>query len=301
MDRDILIHLPTVLAVARRGGFAAAASELGLGSSAVSHAVKTVERRLGLQLFVRTTRSVALTEAGRTFVEVTAPALQGLTDNLDRLRADQGQVSGLLRLNVPRMALPLCITSVLSEMQRRYPDLRVEVYSDDGIADIVAQGFDAGIRLGEMIAQDMVAVRLTPPFTTIIAAAPSYLARAGTPQTLSDLQRHDCIAYRKISGGGIYRWELEEAGRAVEVETPGTLVTNDPLYACDLARAGLGLIYTFKPLIADDLAAGRLVQVLPDYAVEETGLFLYFPRRAERAPKLRAFIDTAKAVLPRVL
>ena len=300
MDRDLLIHLPTVLTVARRGGFAAAAAELGISPSAVSHAVKSVEQRLGVQLFARTTRNVALTEAGRRFVETTAPALKSLSDGFELLRADQGRIGGLLRLNVPRVALPLCITPVLPEMARRYPDLRVEVYSDDSFANIVTEGFDAGIRLGDMIAQDMVAVRLTPPIRIAIVATPDYLAERGTPHSIADLQSHNCVAYRLLSGGGVYRWDLEDKGAELAIETPGTVLINDPLYARDLALAGLGLVYIFEPLVAEDLAAGRLVQVLAENCIEETGLFLYFPQRAGQTPKLRAFIETARAVLPGV-
>ncbi|WP_421709392.1 LysR family transcriptional regulator [Algihabitans sp.] len=298
MDRDLLIHLPTVLTVARRGGFASAASELGISPSAVSHAVKTVEQRVGVQLFARTTRNVALTEAGRQFVETTAPALKSLSDSLDLLRADQGRVAGLLRLNVPRVALPLCITPVLPEMARRYPDLRVEVYSDDGFANIVTDGFDAGVRLGHAIAQDMVAIRLTPPIPIVIVGTPSYLAARGTPKDLSDLQRHNCVTYRMPTGGGVYRWDLQDKGSELAIETPGSVMINDFIYARDLALAHLGLVYIFKPLVAEDLAAGRLVEVLPKNGIEEDGLFLYFPQRAQQTPKLRAFIETARTLLP---
>ena len=161
MDRDLLTHFPIVLMVARRGGFASAAAALNMSPSAVSHAVKTVEDRLGQPLFVRTTRSVALTEAGASFVASIGPALATVEESIERLRAAKGQVGGLLRLNAPRVALPLAITPTLVAMSRLYPDLTIEVTADDGFVDIVAAGFDAGVRLGEMIAQDMVAVRLT--------------------------------------------------------------------------------------------------------------------------------------------
>ncbi|WP_235830298.1 LysR family transcriptional regulator [Algihabitans albus] len=286
-----------MLTVARRGGFASAAAELGISPSAVSHAVKTVEQRMGVQLFARTTRNVALTEAGHRFVEATAPALKSLSDSFDLLRADQGRVAGLLRLNVPRVAQPLCITPVLPEMARRYPDLRVEIYSDDTMANIVTDGFDAGVRLGNMIAQDMVAVRLTPPLRIIIVATPSYLAARGTPEDLADLQRHNCVTYRMPSGG-VYRWNLQDKGVELALETPGSVVINDFVYARDLALSGLGLVYIFEPLVAEDLAAGQLVEVLPDKGIQEDGLFLYFPQRAQQTPKLRAFIETARALLP---
>jgi len=296
MDRDLLIHLPVVLAVARRAGFAAAASELGMSPSAVSHAVRLVEERLGAPLFARTTRSVALTEAGRALVEAAGPALRDIGERVERIRAAKGRVSGLLRLNVPNVALPI-LTPVVGAMAQRFAAVTVEVYADDAIVDIVAAGFDAGVRLGEMIAEDMVATRLTPPFAAIIVAAPAYLAARGRPGSLADLKDHNCIAYRLITGGGLYRWELSDDGRDVTIESAGTAIVNHTLYARDLALAGVGLAYLFEPLVRADIAAGRLIQVLPKAAIEEPGLFLYYPRRATLAPKLRAFIDTARDIL----
>ncbi|HEY1723441.1 MAG TPA: LysR family transcriptional regulator [Magnetospirillaceae bacterium] len=298
MDRDLLTHLPVVLAVARRQGFAAAASELGMSPSAVSHAVQVVERRLGTPLFARTTRSVALTEAGEALMGTVGRALGEIEDGLERIQAAKGKVSGLLRLNVPRLAQALVMTPVLAALGQRHPDLRVESFGSDALVDIVAEGFDAGIRLGEMIAEDMVTVRLTPPFRAILIAAPDYVARHGKPRSLDDLAAHNCIAYRLIQGRGLYRWDLLAAdGRAVSIDTPGAVIVNDPLYARDLALAGIGIAYLFEPLARDDIAAGRLVQLLPKSAIEEPGLFLYFPKGAATAPKLRAFIDTARDVM----
>jgi len=296
MDRILLNHLPVVLAVARRGGFAAAARELGMSPSAVSHAVRLVEERLEVPLFARTTRSVSLTEAGRALVAGTGPALQDIAERVEQIRATRGRIAGLLRLNVPSVALPVVVTPVVAAMAAAFPEVRVEVYVDNAIADIVADGFDAGIRLGEMIAEDMVAVRLSPPFRAIIAAAPGYLARHGTVAGIADLAGHNCIGYRQIRGGGLYRWELAENGRDVAIDSPGSVIVNDALYARELALAGIGLAYVFEPLVRADLAAGRLVELLPDVAIEEPGFFLYFPRRAATAPKLRAFIDTARQV-----
>jgi DNA-binding transcriptional LysR family regulator len=296
MDRDLLIHLPVILAVARRVGFAAAASELGMSPSAVSHAVRLVEERLGVPLFARTTRSVALTEAGRALVEAAAPALRDIGERVERIRAAKGRVGGLLRLNVPNMALPI-LTPVVGEMAKRFPGVTVEIYADDAIVDIVAAGFDAGARLGEMIAEDMIATRLTPPFAAIIVASPAYLAARGRPKSIADLKDHNCVAYRMITGGGLYRWELVDDGRDVTVERSGSTIVNHTLYARDLALAGVGLVYLFEPLVRADIAAGRLTQVLPETALEEPGLFLYYPKRAAMAPKLRAFIDTARDVL----
>ncbi|TPL05636.1 MULTISPECIES: LysR family transcriptional regulator [unclassified Mesorhizobium] len=296
MDRDLLSHLPVIVAVARRGGFALAAAELGMSASAVSHAVRLVEERIGQPLFARTTRSVSLTEAGKALVETAGPALQDIAERMDRIRGVKGRPAGLLRINASNIAIPLAVTPVVAAMAERYPDVTVEIVADQGLIDIVGEGFDAGIRLGEMIAQDMVTVRMTPPFKAVIVASPAYVAKHGRPRDVPDLANHNCIGYRLVRSGALYRWDLNDSGKDVVVETRGTTVVTDSLGAIDLALAGLGLAYVFEPLVRADLAAGRLVQILPQTAIEEPGLFLYFPRRASMAPKLRAFIDTAQEI-----
>ena len=297
MDRALLPHLPIVLAVHRRGGFAAAANELGMSPSAVSHAVQFVEASLGQPLFARTTRSVRLTEAGTAFVASIGPALAEIEEAADRIGADQGRVTGTLKLNAPRTALSIAVTPLLVEMARRHPELIVEVTSDDGLADIVAQGFDAGVRLGHTVAQDMVAVRLTPPFHSIMVAAPAYLAARGTPRTLRDLDRHNCIGYRFVTSGAVYDWDLRDGAQDVAKSVSGSVRVTDAVHAKELALAGIGIAYLFEPLARAELRAGALRQVLPRSAFEEPGLFLYFPRRASQAPKLRAFIEVAREML----
>ena len=296
MDRDLLTHLPVIVAVARRGGFALAAAELGMSPSAVSHAVRLVEERIGQPLFARTTRSVSLTEAGKALVETTAPALRDIAERMDRIRSIKGRPSGLLKINVSNIAIPLALTPVVAAMAERYPDVTVELFTDQSLVDIVEEGFDAGIRLGEMIAQDMITVRLTPPFHAVIVASPAYIGLHGRPRDVADLANHNCIGYRLVRSGALYRWDLSEGGKDVVVETRGTAIVTDSLAAIDLALAGVGLAYVFEPLVRADLASGRLVQILPQTAIEEPGLFLYFPRRAAMAPKLRAFIDTANEI-----
>ena len=296
MDRDLLTHLPIVAAVARRGGFAAAASELGMSPSAVSHAVRLVEERLGQPLFARTTRSVALTEAGKSLLGTINPALQDIHDRMERIKAAKGKPSGLLRINASRISLPLAITSVIRAMAERYPEVEIEIFSDERLTDIISEGFDAGIRVGEMIAQDMVAVRLTPPFRAIVVASPDYIGRFGRPKTLADLAGHTCIGYRLIRSGGLYQWEFVDNGRDVAVTVRGQAIVTESHSAVELALAGVGLAYVFEPLVQAEIASGKLIQVLGDYAVTEAGLFLYFPRRAELAPKLRAFIDMVRQV-----
>src|SRR3569832_1033750 len=196
MDRDLLAHLPVINAVARRGGFAAGPAALNMSPSAVSHAVRLVEVRLGTPLFTRSTRCVAVTEAGQALIEAAEPALREIDERIERVKAAKGRVSGLLRLNVPSMSVPIAIIPVVQAMAKRFPDVTVELFVDDALTDIVAGSFDAGVRLGEMIALDMLAVRLTPPFKTIVVASPDYLAARGRPKAIADLSRHNCIGYR---------------------------------------------------------------------------------------------------------
>ncbi|MER8864421.1 LysR family transcriptional regulator [Mesorhizobium sp. M0751] len=296
MDRDLLSHLPIIVAVARRAGFASAAAELGMSPSAVSHAVRLVEERIGQPLFARTTRSVSLTEAGTALVAAAEPALEDIADRIERIRSVKGRASGLLRINAPRLALPLALMPILTAMAERYPDVTVEIVTDERLSDIVGEGFDAGIRLGEMIAEDMVTVRLTQPFRTTIVASPAYVGRHGKPRTIADLSACNCIGYRLLRSHALYRWDLSDHGKDISVETRGSVVVSDPLSAREMALAGIGLAYLFEPLVKPDIEAGRLVEVLGEASIEEPGLFLYFPRRAAMAPKLRTFIDTAQEI-----
>lgn len=296
MERDLLGHLPVVQAVAEKGGFAAAAASLGMTPSAVSHAVRQVENRLGQPLFARTTRSVALTEAGRTLVATISPAFADIADGIDRVRSIGDQASGHLRINAPRIAVPLALAAIAAEMAVRHPGVILEIVADDGLSDIVELGFDAGVRVGGMVAQDMVNVALTRPFRAIMVAAPDYLARRGKPADPTTLPLHNCIGFRLIKSGGIYAWEVQSNGMDISVATRGTTILTDPLQARDMALAGVGIAYIFEPLVRADMAEGRLEIILPKAAIEEPGLFLYFPRRASLAPKMRAFIDVIRSL-----
>lgn len=297
MDRDLLTHLPVVLAVAKRGGFAAAAAELNTSPSNVSHAIRAVERRLGMPLFSRTTRSVSVTEAGEAFVRAASGAIQEINTAWESAQSQRTGAAGLLRINTPRIALPWFLHRVLRKMNEDYPDVTVEYFFDDGLSDVVAQGFDAGIRLGHMIAEDMVAVPLATAFRVIIVASPEYLSQYGTPTQISDLQRHNCVQYRMTSAGNIYRWELRDRNRQIQIETKGRVLVNDMLVALELARSGCGLCYTFEPLAIEDIKSGALIEVLAKNAVKQPGVSCYYTRRAANSPKLRAFVDSAKSIL----
>lgn len=295
MNRELLAHLPIVVAVAEKRGFAAAAQALGMSASAVSHAVRVVEDSLGEPLFARTTRSVALTEAGQRFLASVGPALEDIGAAVEGLSAARGEVGGVLKLNSSRVASQMVLPPLLARLALEHPRLTVEVHDNDALVDIVALGFDAGIRLGEQVQQDMVSVRLTPPFKALLVAAPDYIARRGAPACLAELAAHNCIGFRLLASGGLYDWELSEGEGVVELRTTGSAVVTDASFARDLALAGVGIAYIFEPLVSEPLRSGSLVQLLPESAFEEPGLFLYFPRRASLAPKLRAFIAAARS------
>jgi len=189
----------------------------------------------------------------------------------------------------------MVLPPLLAKLAVAHPKLTVEVHDNDALVDVVAGGFDAGIRLGEQVAQDMVSVRLTPPFKALLVAAPDYLARRGAPARVAELAAHNCIGFRLLAAGSLYDWELREAGETVAVRTTGSAVITDASFARDLALAGVGIAYIFEPLVREQLRSGQLVRLLPESAFEEPGLFLYFPRRAALAPKLRAFIAAARS------
>lgn len=294
MDREILLHLPIVSAVARHASFVRAAAELSLSPSAVSHSVRVVEEHLGTPLFRRTTRSVSLTEVGERFLARTTAALAELDDAVTAVQASKGRVTGVLRINAPRIAGPMVLTELLTALARRHPGLVVEVASDDALVDIVAAGFDAGVRLGEMVSPDMIAVRLTPPFQAVMVASPAYLSRAGEPQSLEQLKLHNAIGYRLLGSGALYEWDLSDCGRDVAVAVHGTVRVSDPLFALELALAGVGIAYLFEPLVRQRVRAGTLRRVLPEAAIEEPGLFVYFPRHLAASPKLRALVESAR-------
>jgi len=297
MDRDLLGHLPIIVCVARHRSFAAAAAELGVSPSAVSHAVRTVEDRLAAPLFARTTRSVSLTEAGARFLAGLEPALADIHQAIERLTAERGEVTGLLRINTLRVVLDMALIPILATLARQHPRLTVEINADQTLVDIVAQGFDAGIRLRRAIQQDMVTTRLTGSFKAILVASRDYLDARGTPKSIADLQQHNCIGLRLGESGAIFEWELIDRKKPVVVKTSGTALVTDTMQALSLALAGVGIAYVAEPLARRYLREGSLKWLLPQSATEYDGLFLYYPKRASLAPKLRAFIDVAKKAL----
>ncbi len=279
------------LTVVRRGSFRAAAHELGVTPGAVSQAVQTLERRLGLPLFHRTTRRVALTEAGERLLADIRPATEAISTAFANLANLSERPSGTLRLLVHRIAVREVLAPVLPGFLAAYPDIRVDIVTDTKTVDLVGGGFDAGIRIGEFIDQDMLTVRVTPPFTWGVAAAPAYYAAHGKPARPEDLAHHTCLRFRLPDSGDLYRWEFERDGAAVAIEPPGVLTTDDTTLLRAMALAGLGITYVSTLHVASDLAAGRLETCLESYAPARDALYVYYPRSSRVQPKLRVFVD----------
>ena len=290
-------QLQAFLAVARERSFSGAARELGVSRSAVSQSVRQLEQQLGVVLLARTTRSVALTDPGRELVESVGPALRQAAAALAQVAAGPGEAVGRVRLSVPRSAVPLVVAPILPVFRARHPRVSVEVVSEERFVDIVAEGYDAGVRLSEAIERDMVQVRLTPAFRFIVVAAPSYLARHGAPARPEELLSHECITFRSRTTGAPYAWELERGRRSWRVPVRGGLVTSDSQLSVSLAECGLGLAYALEPAVAAQLEDGRLARVLEPYAPVVPGFYLYYPSRAQSSPALRLFVDVAKEVL----
>jgi DNA-binding transcriptional LysR family regulator len=294
LNTALLPQLQVFLAVARLRSFTGAARELGVSTSAVSQAVRLLEEQLRVALLTRTTRSVSATDAGRELVERASPALAQALDALDGVSARPGEMVGRLRISVPQVAVPHVIAPLLPLFRAQHPRVEVEVVAEDRLVDIVAEGYDAGVRLSEAIERDMVQVRLTDAFRFVVVGAPSYLSRQGRPERPDDLLRHECMTFR-MTTGALYSWELERGRRNWRVPVRGGVLTNDGRLRVSLAEQGLGLTYVFEPMVAEHLRAGRLEVVLESYAASVPGFFLYFPGSARRSVPLRAFIEAARS------
>jgi len=281
------------LTVAQHRSFRKAAAALGVTPSAMSQAVRALEARVGAALFIRTTRSVGLTEAGARFLSRAKPAFAELVAAAEVAR-DLGQrPAGLLRLSVPRAVVPILLQPLIASFCARYPEVEVEIAASAELIDLAAEGFDAGIRLGQFIAADMVAVRLTRPFRFVIVGSPAYLARCGEPRRPDDLRRHACLRLRR-SNGALALWSLADNARAIEAAVSGPLIANDLPTLLGAAIEGLGLVQVPEPVAAAAVTAGQLARVLDAFAPSAPGVFLYYPSRHQMTPKLRAFIDHVK-------
>lgn len=288
-----LATLEVFLVVAAERSFRRAAGKLGVTPSAVSHSVRRLEERVGAPLLARTTRSVRLTDAGERLAARVGPALREAALALEQVPTKGKGVAVTLRLNVPRIAMELVVGPALPAYLAANPDASVEVTVDDRLVDIVAAGFDAGIRFRESLSDGMIATRVSKPFRFVVVGAPAYLKKRGRPRTIDDLASHDCIGMR-FSSGVLYRWELEQGGKELEVPIRGRLVVTGMAAAMDAAVRGLGLAYVDEPTAAALLKAGKLEVVLATAACHVPGLFLYYPRSARTDPKLAAFVAACR-------
>jgi DNA-binding transcriptional LysR family regulator len=285
------------LGVAQHRSFRRAAADLGVTPSAISQAVRSLEARVGAALFTRTTRSVGLTEAGEKFLSRAKPAFEELVAASQVARELGQRPAGLLRLAVPRAVVPILLEPLIASFCQAYPEVEVEIAASGELVDLATGGFDAGIRMGEFIAADMVAVRMTRPFRFVIVGSPSYLTRVGRPKRPDDLRHHACLRLRRTNGA-LALWSLNDNGRAIEVAVSGPLIANDFPTMLGAAIEGLGLAQVPEPFAAGAVAAGKLVQVLKPFAPTGPGVFLYYPGKRQVLPKLRAFIDHVKKQAP---
>jgi DNA-binding transcriptional LysR family regulator len=281
------------LSVAQHRSFRRAAAELGVTPSAISQAVRALEARVGAALFIRTTRSVGLTEAGERFLSRAKPAFEELVAASDAAR-DLGQrPAGLLRLTVPRAVVPILLERQIASFCKAYPEVEVEIAASKELVDLAAEGFDAGVRMGQFIDADMVAVRLSPPFPFAVVGSPDYLRRRNQPERIDDLRQHACLRIRR-SNGSIAPWSFVDGNKTIEAIVSGPLIASDFPTILGAAIEGLGLAQVPAPTAASAVKAGKLVHVLERFAPTVPGVFLYYPGHRQIMPKLRAFIDHVK-------
>ncbi len=292
--QDALSGLTELLTVAEKRSFTAAAAGLRVTPSAVSQSVRALEERVGVRLLQRTTRSVGLTEAGARFLARLKPALEEVQGAFEALRELRDRPAGTLRLTLPRVAYQQVLAPRLGAFLSAYPDVRLEAHLDEAFVDVVEAGFDAGIRIGEMVERDMVGVRVGPELRGAVVGAPAYFANRARPKHPRDLHAHECINYRRRSSGAIYAWEFSEDGRDFQVAVDGRLVLDDGELLIQAALDGLGLVHVMDCSVHELLAQKRLVRVLERFCPPFPGFYLYYPSRAQLAPKLEALIGALR-------
>lgn len=294
MLRENLNDVLAFLAVARDRSFTRAAAKLGVSQSALSHTIRGLEARLGLRLLARTTRSVAPTEAGERLLRALGPRFDEIEAELAELSELRDKPAGTIRITSGEHAAEAILWPALAKLLPRYPDIKVELIIDYGLTDIVAERYDAGVRLGEQVAKDMIAVRIGPDFRMAVVGAPSYFARRPKPKDPKDLTAHDCINIRLPTYGGIYAWEFEKRGRALKVRVEGKLVFNNIALRVNAALAGLGLAYLYEDQVQEHVAEGRLVRVLGDWCPPFSGYHLYYPSRRQAAPAFALLVEALR-------
>jgi DNA-binding transcriptional LysR family regulator len=299
MNKDELDGLITLKLVAEHRSFRKVAEELGISPAAASKIIKQVEHRLGVALLSRTTRSTSLTEAGENFLRQAGPGIEQIQAAIRGVGNYAEKVSGVLRINLPKTTFRPYLAPILKSFSNKYPDVMVDLFFEDQTSDVVESGFDAGIRLSEILAIDMIAVRLSGPIRFVVVGSKKYLEKAGRPKVPKDLLSHNCILFRFDPTSVYDRWEFEHKGRDLQVHVKGTLMMNDPILSIDAALDGLGLIYTVEDSVRDHLKSGRLEEVLAPFAPVSAGYYLYYPQRSQAQPKLRAFVQHIQMRLSR--
>ncbi|PYE24155.1 LysR family transcriptional regulator [Rhizobium sp. PP-F2F-G20b] len=295
MKREDLNDMLWFLAVAEERSFTKAAAKLGTSQSTISHTIKKLEARLGLRLLSRTTRSVVPTEAGERLIRSLAPRIEELETEIDQLMEIRDKPTGSVRITLSDYAQESVVWPKLRPLLRAYPDIKVELNSDNGFRNIVEEKFDAGVRLGESVDKDMIAVRIGPDWRLVAVASPDYLATGAIPETPQDLVGHVCINHRQARAGGLYAWEFEKDGREVRVRVEGQLTFNTSYAMIDAAVAGYGIAYVPESLVTSEIAAGRLVQILNDWCPSFPGYYLYYPSRRQNSPAFKIVVEALKA------
>jgi DNA-binding transcriptional LysR family regulator len=286
--------LMAFLAVARERSFTRAAAQLGVSQSALSHTIRALEERLGLRLLTRTTRSVAPTEAGERLIRTVGPKFEQIDSELSALTELREKPAGTIRITAGEHAAQAILWPALTTLLPNYPDIKVELIIDYGLTDIVAERYDAGVRLGEQVAKDMIAVRIGPDFCMAVVGAPAYFERKPVPKKPQDLTAHDCINIRLPTYGGIYAWEFEKRGRELRVRVDGPLVFNNIALRMNAVMAGHGLAYLPEDQVKPHLADGRLVRVLDDWCAPFPGYHLYYPSRRQQSPAFTVLVEALR-------
>ena len=293
MYRPALNDLYAVIAIARRGSFRAAALDLGMSTTALSNAIGKLEASLGIRLFNRTTRSVALTDAGRVFVEQVGPALQDIDGAMEAVRSQQATPSGILRINAFATAAREILSPLVLEFLRRYPQMHVDLVTEGRLVDIVAEGFDLGVRVADLVPSDMIAVSLGRPQRYAVVGAPAYFKKRGRPRVPSDLVTHPCIRVR-LPNGVLYRWQFEKRGRTAQIDVNGPITLDEASLARIAVLNAIGLGFFMEQDVFADIKAGRLIRVLEDWTPPFGGPCLYYPGRRNPSAALKAFIGLAR-------
>ncbi|MDP3410370.1 LysR family transcriptional regulator [Bosea sp. (in: a-proteobacteria)] len=298
MDRLAVNDLEAVLAIARRGSFRAAAVDLGLSATALSHAISKLEADLGVRLFNRTTRSVSLTEAGRLFVEQVGPTLQDMRSALEGVRAHRATPSGTIRINAAPFAAREIMSPLVIAFLRRYPDMTIDIVTEGRLVDVVADGFDLGVRVAGLVPSDMIAVPLGRPQRYAVVGSPGYFERHGKPRVPPDLLRHICIRVR-LPDGGLFRWRFEKDGEIAQLDVRGPIILDEGSLARIAVRESIGIGFFLEQDVLADIASGDLIRILDDWTPPSPGLCLYYPGRRNLSAGMKAFLTLAREIAAR--